>query len=157
MSVADDRDAVVDAIRRAMMRLGRHLHRSPLPGGLTPPQYFVLRMLSCCSVRPSDLAEALQVTPGTVTPLIDRLIDSGLVTRSRDAEDRRVLRLSLTPLGQERLAQIDAWHHGQWQRLLAGLDDDEARSLQSLLDKVLASLEEFNPDAVDIVYARRPQ
>ena len=51
-----------------------------------------------------EVAERCYVTPATVTGVVDTLERDGLVTRERGADDRRVVRVSLTPQGRERLA-----------------------------------------------------
>jgi DNA-binding MarR family transcriptional regulator len=50
-----------------------------------------------------EVAERCYVTPATVTGVVDTLEREGLVTRERGTEDRRVVRVRLTPEGTERL------------------------------------------------------
>ena len=49
--------------------------------------------------RPADLAEALGIEPSTVTRLCDRLVEKRLISRRRETDDRRVVRLDLTKRG----------------------------------------------------------
>ena len=49
----------------------------------------------------ADLAAALSVAKGRVTRILDGLVDKGLVTRSEDANDRRLCLIHLTPKGIE--------------------------------------------------------
>ena len=70
------------------------------PLGLTYPQYLVLVVLwgrGECTVR--DVAEALRLDHGTLTPLLRRMETMGLLTRTRGADDQRTVRLALTPEG----------------------------------------------------------
>lgn len=72
------------------------------PMGLTHPQYLVMLALWERDPRSlRELSEVLQLDPGTLSPLVKRLERSGLVTRSRDAQDERTLRLGLTDRGRE--------------------------------------------------------
>ena len=57
----------------------------------------------------SDLAEALDVRPSTVSKMVDRLSEGGLVERSKGADQRRVL-VSVTAAGIELNARILAIH-----------------------------------------------
>src|SRR3954471_20366352 len=67
------------------------------PMGLTHPQYLVMLALWERSPRSlRDLSEALQLDPGTLSPLVKRLERSGLVARARDPKDERSLALTLT-------------------------------------------------------------
>jgi DNA-binding MarR family transcriptional regulator len=70
------------------------------PLGLTYPQYLVMLVLweeDSASVK--ALGERLALDSGTLTPLLKRLEQRGLVTRRRDPEDERVVRIELTPEG----------------------------------------------------------
>jgi DNA-binding MarR family transcriptional regulator len=71
------------------------------PLGLTYPQYLVMLVLwegDGLSVR--DLGERLQLDSGTLTPLLGKLQRRGLVTRAKDADDARVVRVGLTAAGR---------------------------------------------------------
>jgi MarR family transcriptional regulator, organic hydroperoxide resistance regulator len=68
--------------------------------GLTYPQYLVMFALweeDDLSVK--EIGELLHLDSGTLTPLLKRLEAMGLVKRTRDAEDERSVRISLTPDG----------------------------------------------------------
>ena len=72
------------------------------PMGLTHPQYLVMLALwERCPRSVSDLSAALALDPGTLPPLLKRLESAGLVTRSRDPADERVLAVTLTEAGQQ--------------------------------------------------------
>jgi DNA-binding MarR family transcriptional regulator len=74
------------------------------PLGLTYPQYLVMMVLweaEDAGDHPSvsALGERLLLDSGTLTPLLKRLEEGGLVTRERTASDERVVRIALTPAG----------------------------------------------------------
>jgi len=72
------------------------------PMGLTHPQYLVMLALwgkSPLAVK--ELIEMLQLDGPTLSPLLKRLEAAGLVTRTRDPQDERQLRVDLTPRGGE--------------------------------------------------------
>src|ERR1700722_14859407 len=71
------------------------------PMGLTHPQYLVMLALwgrSPLAVK--ELIEMLQLDGPTLSPLLKRLEAAGLVTRTRDPNDERQLRVDLTPQGR---------------------------------------------------------
>ncbi|HEY5394789.1 MAG TPA: MarR family transcriptional regulator [Trebonia sp.] len=71
------------------------------PMGLTHPQYLVMLALWGRSPLPvKDLIEMLQLDGPTLSPLLKRLEAAGLVTRTRDPQDERQLRVDLTPRGR---------------------------------------------------------
>jgi DNA-binding MarR family transcriptional regulator len=70
------------------------------PLGLTHPQYLVMLALWERSPRSlGELAGELAMEPATLSPLVKRLEAQGRVTRSRRADDERVLDISLTEVG----------------------------------------------------------
>jgi len=80
------------------------------PLGLTYPQYLVLLVLwEEDDVPVKRLGERLRLDSGTLTPLLKRMEAQGLVTRSRDTDDERVVRIRLTAAGrrlQQRAAAV---------------------------------------------------
>lgn len=72
------------------------------PMGLTHPQYLVMLALWERSPRSlRDLGDALQLDPGTVSPLVKRLEAGDLLTRTRHPQDERTLQLELTAKGRQ--------------------------------------------------------
>ena len=68
--------------------------------GITYPQYLALVALSSKDGQTvSELGEKLHLESNTLTPLIKRLEAAGLVVRTRDKRDERVVRLTLTEAG----------------------------------------------------------
>ena len=76
--------------------------------GLTPQQYLLLLMIKASEETPepatiSQLVERLALTQSTVTELVQRAEEAGLVGRRQSPDDGRVVHLSVTPLGARRL------------------------------------------------------
>ncbi|MDY7579959.1 MarR family transcriptional regulator [Herbaspirillum sp. RTI4] len=68
--------------------------------GLTYPQYVVMLVLwETDGLMVSEIGERLFLDSGTLTPLLKRLETAGLITRLRDTEDERRVRIRLTPAG----------------------------------------------------------
>src|SRR5438477_2811044 len=78
------------------------LYRSLLDGlGLTYPQYLVMLVLwaeGSCAVK--DLAAALSLDYGTLTPLLKRLEAAGYLDRTRSRDDERTVEIALTARGE---------------------------------------------------------
>jgi DNA-binding MarR family transcriptional regulator len=71
------------------------------PIGLTHPQYLVMLALWEQSPRSlRNLSKALQLDPGTLSPLVKRLEAAGYLTRARERDDERVLAVTLTSSGR---------------------------------------------------------
>lgn len=108
------------------------------PMGLTHPQYLVMLALWERSPRSlRDLSDVLQLDPGTLSPLVKRLEKNGLVTRSRDAQDERTLRLALTDQGRALRAEAEKVP-GQIVAKL-GLPVSDLEHLREVLHAVIAA------------------
>ena len=70
--------------------------------GLTYPQYLALLVLwEHDGLSVSAIGDRLQLDSGTLTPLLKRLEQAGLVLRARDDEDERVVVVRLSPAGKK--------------------------------------------------------
>lgn len=77
--------------------------------GMTRAQWAVLvRLDRSEGLNQSELAETLDLQPITLTRLLDKLCDSGLIERRPDPSDRRAKRLFLTPAARPLLKQLAA-------------------------------------------------
>jgi DNA-binding MarR family transcriptional regulator len=75
--------------------------------GITYPQFLVLLTLSEAEdgMAVGAIAERLALEPSTITPLAKRMEAAGLVTRVRNPEDERQVRVRLTEAGRARWAE----------------------------------------------------
>jgi MarR family transcriptional regulator for hemolysin len=113
--------------------------------GMTRAQWAVLiRLDRSEGLKQSELAEILDLQPITLTRLLDRLAQNGLIERRADPKDRRANRLFLTPAARpllERLAEIGADLMGA---VLEGLEptarDKLQQALELMRDNVRASI-----------------
>lgn len=72
------------------------------PLGITYPQYLTMLVLwENGSATVSGLGDRLHLDSGTLSPLLRRLEQSGLITRTRELDDERVVRIGLTPAGSD--------------------------------------------------------
>lgn len=70
--------------------------------GLTYPQYLVMLILwEGDNLAVKELGAKLQLDSGTLTPLLKRLETAGLIRRTRDPNDERLVRISLTSAGTD--------------------------------------------------------
>jgi len=79
----------------------------------------------------TELAERLQLAQSTVTELVSRAEDVGLVARERSSEDGRIAHLRLTDEGERRLAQSFTSNESERRALLDAFSHLEGRALQS--------------------------
>ena len=116
--------------------------------GLTYPQYVVMLVLwewhQAAPAQPTvkALGERLMLDSGTLTPLLKRLEQLGLVRRQRSAQDEREVHLSLSQAGVQRRDQA----HQLKTRLLcdSGVDLNQADALREGLDQLLAQIRDLS-------------
>ncbi|MEU5876084.1 MarR family transcriptional regulator [Spirillospora sp. NPDC047279] len=87
-----------------------------------------------------DLNKAAMVTSGATTNRIDRLTAKGLVERAPDPEDRRSIRVRLTPEGRRLVDEIVGLHVANEERFLEILTPAERSSLEGTLRRLLEAL-----------------
>lgn len=98
----------VAEFRTALRRFLRRSERVARQCGLTPQRYLLLLMIKGaegCTEQSTvtELSDRLQLAQSTVTELVSRAAEAGLVQRTQSQEDARVAHLRLTPEGERRL------------------------------------------------------
>lgn len=90
------------------------------------------------SLTPSALAQDMMLSTSAMTNRLDRLEKRGLIVRQADPQDRRSLRIVLTPEGFALIERLVASHVATEEVLLSALDEAERDQLKALLAKVAA-------------------
>jgi MarR family transcriptional regulator for hemolysin len=109
--------------------------------GATRAQWAVLSRLNRCEgLKQSELAELLDLQPISLTRLLDRLAENGLIERRPDPNDRRVNRLYLTPAARPLLDELTALGEEVMGQVLDGLDDKAVTRLHGDLDVMRENL-----------------
>lgn len=100
----------VAQFRAALRQFLRRTERIARQSGLTPQRYLLLLMVKGASdgseqSTVTELAERLQLAQSTVTELVSRAEETGLLARKQSATDARVAHLRLTDEGERRLTE----------------------------------------------------
>ena len=129
-----------------IMRLFRGLER--VQAGLTPQQYRILKLAGAGGERSARLAERLAVAKPTLTATADGLVAAGYVRRDAEPNDRRVVRLCLTPAGHAALERADAAYCAWLDRLLgATADAEQVLDAFAIIDAALEEMRRSRPTA----------
>src|SRR6202035_4836163 len=81
------------------------LHKAPLPVNVIGPK--------------------VNLTPGSISVAVDRLVAKGLVSRAECSEDRRIRIVALTPRGKSVITPVFREHAATMEKVFAGLSPDE--------------------------------
>jgi MarR family 2-MHQ and catechol resistance regulon transcriptional repressor len=130
-----------DHVWLVMMKAMRALTRYAAAGieetGLGLSDFGVLEALLHKGPLPvNTIGPIVNLTPGSISIAVDRLVEKGLVSRVESAEDRRVRMVALTPCGKDLIISAFRKHSGQMKRVFSELSLEELRSLEVALKKV---------------------
>ena len=130
--------ATMAAVRRLK---GRETQR---PGELSFAQFSLLFGLAESSELSSrELACRAELSPATVTQMLDSLEAHGLVRRMRSATDKRVVLTSLTDRGQQLVDERRAIFEPRWREAMSRFDAGELRAASAVLDALAQLFTEF--------------
>ena len=105
--------------------------------GITAPQFNALLVLrDNPNITMGDLCERLFLACSTATDLIDRMEKNGLLERSRDKQDRRVIRLSISDKGRSVISEVIEARRRYVASILEKLTAEEIEQLANSLDKL---------------------
>jgi len=94
------------------------------------------------------IAQKLEVAKSRVTKIVDGLIKKGLVERIDDPKDGRIRLISLTPTGQKKSEEIDAFQKGIHRRILLQMQPDERKIVLSNLEFLRSAMEAVKEELV---------
>jgi DNA-binding MarR family transcriptional regulator len=135
-------DPIAQEILRSIRQLvrGISIHSKSLQRhvGLTVPQVVCMRAIEklqegTSEITVAEVSDAVQLSPATVSRIIERLTSAGLVMRERNQHDRRKLCVSLTQAGREQLVQVPTPLQETFLERLYELSLDERKQLLTSL------------------------
>jgi DNA-binding MarR family transcriptional regulator len=107
---------------------------------LTFSQYMTLKKLADGTAGVTNLARAVDLNPGAMTRLLDRLEAKGLIARVADAGDRRALNIHLTDAGLAIWQDINQCGMRVRERAMHGMSEAEREQLMRLVTQARDNL-----------------
>jgi DNA-binding MarR family transcriptional regulator len=95
--------------------------------------------------KPTDMADALYVTPGAMTGMADKLIEMGLVRRVRAENDRRIWYLQLTDRGNERFDSVQKKQSNIIETLFQGVPAEDIAHVRRIFQTILQNIKDSDP------------
>jgi MarR family 2-MHQ and catechol resistance regulon transcriptional repressor len=121
---------------KAMRALTRYAAAGIEGTGLGDSDFRVLEVLLHKGPLPvNTIGPIVDLTPGSISIAVDRLVAKGLVSRVESAKDRRVRIVALTPRGEELIVPAFRKHARQMRRVFSELSPEELRALEEALKK----------------------
>ncbi len=138
----------VDEVDRLSRRLIRNLEccdRTLVACcGITASQsYSLLALDEMGPVTMNELATEMRLHGTTMTRMVDALVEKGLAERRQDPEDRRIVRVDLTPAGRESLERMQDSKREFLASAFAELSDSEREAILKALGRLATKAEEM--------------
>ncbi|MEH6470848.1 MAG: MarR family transcriptional regulator [Halopseudomonas sp.] len=120
--------------------------------GLTIPQVMILRAIETLGdVTVKRISDDVSLSQATVTTILNRLQDRGLIERVRSQSDKRVVNARLTPLGRDTLEASPTLLHEQFIDRFESLADWEKTQILSSLQHVATMMDAESLDAAPML------
>ena len=122
-------DILAIDLRTAVMRTSRRLRIEATGDVITPGQYTVLAHLHTGSQTLRELAESEHVQAPSMTRIVNALTEQGFVSRSPHPEDGRQIQITITPAGEDVLAEARSQRTAWLAQRVAGLSEEDRLTL----------------------------
>jgi DNA-binding MarR family transcriptional regulator len=141
--VEDDLGAISLLIPRLIAAFHRRLTRTLARHGLTLPQFMALVALepSDGGKRMGPLAEEAYQSAASMTGIVDRLLERGLVERQRNPKDRRSVVVRLTENGRELVAFEKQSREQDARLFLLSLSAEDRERIRAILERLVEAAE----------------
>jgi MarR family transcriptional regulator for hemolysin len=129
------------ALTRTAKLVSRAFDAALAEAGGTLPTWVILASLKAATHgKQQDIAEAVGIEGATLTHHLNRLERDGLVSRSRDPDNRRVHRVTLTAAGERAFFRMLSAVQAFDQQLRAGLTEGDEATLRAALDRLRTNI-----------------
>jgi MarR family 2-MHQ and catechol resistance regulon transcriptional repressor len=127
---------------RAFHRVAEKIKEDIRSHNLNPTEFAVLELLYHKGEQPiQQIGKKILLSSGSITYVVDKLEQKGLVYRSNCPKDRRVIYAVITDRGKQLMEEIFPKHKKAVQQIFSALNPEEKKIFISLLKKLGFSLE----------------
>jgi DNA-binding MarR family transcriptional regulator len=144
-------DQVIIALRRVIRAVDLHSRTLVESHGLTGPQALILKALQGGRLSAGELATHVSLSHGTVTDILNRLEQKGLIKRLRDTQDRRRVLVVATDAGLALLEQSPPLLQERFAQRFSNLQDWEQTQLLASLQRIAAMMDAEDIDAAPVL------
>jgi MarR family 2-MHQ and catechol resistance regulon transcriptional repressor len=124
-------------LMKAFHAAAKYLYAGLDETGIDETDFRILEVLLNKGPLPvNTIGPKVNLTPGSISTAVDRLVERNLVSRIESPEDRRVRVVSLTAKGKELIAPIFHKHAAEIRKIFADASPRELRALEATLKKI---------------------
>ncbi len=148
----DKHEQLLISLRKVIRAIDLHSRKLNKEAGLTGPQLVVMQKIDQLDGPIArQVASEVNLSPATVTSIIDRLEARGLVNRIRDEVDKRRVRLSLSDEGLRLLAAAPQPLQEHFIQRYQALEEWEQSLLLSSVERIAAMMDAEELDAAPML------
>ena len=141
-------DELLVSLRKVIRAIDLHSKQLNKTSGLTGPQLLIMtEVAQTDGITASRIAQNVNLSPATVTNILDRIENRGLITRVRSQLDKRRVSLHLTTQGEEILDKAPKPLQEHFITKFSALDEWEQSLLLSSMQRVAAMMDADKIDA----------
>jgi len=156
-SQKDVAEQVLRSIRQIVRRISAYSKHLSQHVGLTVPQLLCVKAIGQLEeageteITVAAVGEAVNLSPATVSRIVDRLVQDGLINRERTAKDRRKVCLSLTMVGLERYPTLPTPLEDRFVQRFSAVSMDERVQIMSSLQRLVELMDAVEIEAAPIL------
>jgi DNA-binding MarR family transcriptional regulator len=148
----DRTDESLIALRRILRKSERYSRELAQAAGLTAVQFRVLQIVAeMGGCTPKDISRRMRVSQATVTSLVHKLVNQGMVSMERSEIDGRQKNITMTGKGQEAIERAPDALQQLYVRKFEALEDWEQAQLVASLERVAAMLDAEDTDVAPVL------
>lgn len=115
-------------------------------GGKAGQQRILMRLNTHGQTTQKELQDVLEISSGSLSEILQKMEDGGLILRAKRAEDKRQVDLSLTQAGREKACAVETHYHRTLERMFECLSPEQKSQLEQTLGILTAHLDEIKSD-----------
>jgi DNA-binding MarR family transcriptional regulator len=115
-------------------------------GGKAGQRRILVTLLKHESITQKELQDALEISTGALSEILQKMEEASLVERQKSSDDRRQVKLTLTPAGKDMAVRMKAHYIRTLERMFECLGGEEKAQLCELLEKLVEHLGSLKTD-----------
>jgi len=145
-------DELLVSIRKVIRAIDLHSKQLTKSSGLTGPQLLIMiEIAQTQAITASQIAKAINLSAATITNILDRLENRGLIQRVRSVEDKRRVSLYLTDAGKECLIDAPEPLQEHFIKKFCRLEEWEQTLLLSSMQRIATMMDADDLDAAPVL------
>lgn len=115
-------------------------------GGKVGQRRILVTLLRQKDLTQKELQDILEISSGSLSEILQKMEDSSLIERQKSCNDKRQVKLALTPEGKNIALQVRAHYIDTLKRMFECLDEQEKEQLDGILEKLVEHLDSLKTD-----------